>query len=144
MTPQQNQMEQQVRDFHWLLSSFVDGTAHVDEAVAVSSDGFLLGASAGPDRAHIEQLSAIAAGLTSLTTGAADCFDYGSVELVMTRMEGGFLLLSRISDGSCLAVLANRSCDVSAVSYEMTLLVDRIGRLLTPFLVTELKNALTV
>jgi predicted regulator of Ras-like GTPase activity (Roadblock/LC7/MglB family) len=140
----QDDLDRQIDDFHWLLENFVHQTAGAEEAVAVSSDGFLLGASAGPDRPNIEQLAAVSAGLASLTRGAADCFEYGTVELVMVRMSRGFLFLSRISDGSCLAVLADASAEVASVAYEMTLLVERVGAILSPALVTELKNALVV
>jgi len=137
-------LEVQIEDFHWLLDNFVRQTPGVNEAAAVSSDGFLLGASVGPDRTDIEQLAAITAGLSSLTSGAAECFEYGAVELVMVRMNRGFLFLSRISDGSSLAVLTSTNSDVAAVAYEMTMLVKRVGDILTPTIVTELKNALTV
>jgi hypothetical protein len=47
-------------------------------------------------------------------------------------MDRGVLLLTSIRDGSCLAVLAVRDCDVSQVAYEMTVLVDQVGQILTP------------
>lgn len=47
-------------------------------------------------------------------------------------MERGLLLIMSISDGSCLAVLAAADCDLGLVAYEMTLLVERAGRALTP------------
>jgi hypothetical protein len=37
-----------------------------------------------------------------------------------------------ISEGSMLAVLAERSCDMGMVGYEMTLLASRVGHMLTP------------
>jgi uncharacterized protein len=37
-----------------------------------------------------------------------------------------------ISDGSILAVLAAPECDADQVSYEMTLLVEAVGDVLTP------------
>ena len=47
-------------------------------------------------------------------------------------MEGGLLLVMAISNGSSLAVLAASGCDMGLVAYEMTLLVERVGRVLTP------------
>ena len=47
-------------------------------------------------------------------------------------MEGGLLLVMSISNGSSLAVLASSDCDMGLVAYEMTLLVERVGRALTP------------
>ena len=42
-------------------------------------------------------------------------------------MEEGYLFVSSVSDGSALGVVADRRCDVGAVGYQMTLLVDRVG-----------------
>jgi predicted regulator of Ras-like GTPase activity (Roadblock/LC7/MglB family) len=50
----------------------------------------------------------------------------------MVEMEGGLLFVMAISDGSCLAVLAGPDCDTHVVSYEMTLLVEAVGDILTP------------
>ena len=44
------------------------------------------------------------------------------------------MLIKAISDGSSLAVLAARQCDMELVSYEMTLLVEAVGEALTPAL----------
>ena len=38
-------------------------------------------------------------------------------------MAGGYLFVTSISEGSMLAVLAERSCDMGMIGYEMTLLV---------------------
>jgi hypothetical protein len=37
-----------------------------------------------------------------------------------------------MSEGSVLAVLAERACDMAMIGYEMTLLAARVGRMLTP------------
>ena len=47
-----------------------------------------------------------------------------------------------ISDGSCLAVLAASTCNVAVVAYEMTVLVARVGDVLTPSLRAELQAIL--
>lgn len=47
-----------------------------------------------------------------------------------------------ISDGSCLAVLADAQCDVGLVGYEMSMLVARAGAVLTPELRRELQATL--
>jgi hypothetical protein len=60
----------------------------------------------------------------------------------VVELSGCFLFIGRISEGSCLGVVAERACDVGLVAYEMTMLVDRAGKALTPALVQELQNAL--
>lgn len=128
------------RQFDWLLSSFVAKTAGVVDAVGVSSDGLLMARSDGLGRAGAEQLAAIVSALVSLGQGTARCCGATRLEQVIVEMDGGFLFVAAISDGSVLGVLSRRDCDVGLVGYEMTLLVERAGRLLTPEIVSELKR----
>ena len=48
-------------------------------------------------------------------------------------------MIMSISDGSCLAVLAAPDCDMGLVAYQMTLLVERAGQVLTPAVRAELQ-----
>ena len=114
------------------------GVAH---AVVVSADGLLLTGSARLPLDRADQLAAVASGLVSLTQGAARCFEAGAVNETVVEMELGIMVLMSISDGSCLAVLASPSCDIGLIGYEMTLLVDRVGQLLTPELRSELQGS---
>ncbi len=75
----------------------------------------------------------------SLGTGAR-CFEAGGVKETIVEMDGGIMLLMAISDGSALAVLASPMCDIGQVAYEMTLLVDRVGQILTPELRAQLQG----
>ncbi|MGH3343170.1 MAG: roadblock/LC7 domain-containing protein [Carbonactinosporaceae bacterium] len=135
-------MSNEARNLNWLLANFVERVPGVAHTVAVSSDGLLLAVSEGLPRDRADQLSAIASGLTSLTQGAARCFEGGKVNQTLIEMERGLLFVMSISDGSCLAVLASTSCDIGLVGYEMALLVDRVGAVLTPALRAELHEAL--
>ncbi len=126
--------------FGWLVTDFAERVPGVAHAVVVSADGLLLTASSGLPRDRADQLAAVASGLVSLTVGAARCFDAGSVVQTVVEMERGFVLLMSISDGSCLAVLAAPNCDIGLIGYEMTLLVDRVGQLLTPELRAQLQG----
>lgn len=127
--------------FNWLLNNFVEQTPGVSSAVAVSSDGLLMSLSSSVPRATAEQLAAIISGLASLGHSTARCFALGGLDQVIIAMRGGFLFVSSVSDGSCLGVVAQRGCDIGAVGYQMGLLVERAGAVLTPALVTELKEA---
>jgi predicted regulator of Ras-like GTPase activity (Roadblock/LC7/MglB family) len=99
-------LSDEARNFNWLLNSFVDQTAGVTDAVAVSSDGLLMAASSSLDRASAEQLAAIISGFVSLGHGASRCFDFAGLEQIIVAMRQGFLFVSSISDGSCLGVVA--------------------------------------
>ena len=129
--------------FNWLLVNFVRNTDGVRDAVAVSSDGLLIAMSAGLDRAAADQLAAIVSGLVSLARSASRRHDFDGLKLIMIEMRLGFLLVSTIADGSCIGVLADVSCDVGLIGYEIALLVDRAGAILTPALIAESRMALT-
>jgi uncharacterized protein len=116
-------------ELSWLVSSFKRDVPGVAHAVLVSADGLMVAASDGLPRDRADQLSAMAAGLSSLTTGAAHLFAAGRVVQSVIEMERGFMLLMSVGDGSHLAVLAQHGCDIGLVGYEMTLLVDRVGRM---------------
>ena len=121
-----------MQNIGWLLNTFayqVPGVAHV---IAVSADGLLLASSQDLPFERADQLAAITAGVISLTDGAARAFDGGPIRQTIIEMDGGYLFLMAVSDGSALAVLAARACDVGQVGYEMALLVDRVGGALTP------------
>lgn len=133
-------MSEGARSFSWLLNGFVDKTAGVSDAVAVSADGLLMAMSSSLERASAEQLAAIISGMVSLGNGASGCFGFDGLEQVIVAMRKGFLFMSAISDGSCLGIVAGKSCDMGLVGYQTTLLVERAGSVLTPDLVAELKQ----
>jgi predicted regulator of Ras-like GTPase activity (Roadblock/LC7/MglB family) len=132
----------ETRDVNWLLSNFVDATAGVRQAIAVSSDGLLMAMSANLDRAGADRLAAIVAGLRSLADGAARVMSAGGVAQVMVEMHDAYLFVTSISDGSALGVMAVRDANLGLIGYELTVLVERIGGHLTPDLVAELKASL--
>ena len=130
------------RNLNWLVGNFAKATPGVAHAMVVSADGLPVAVSTRLERARADQLAAIASGLASLTVGAARCFDGGLVKQTVVEMEGGFMFVMSISDGSCLAVLAASTCNVGVVAYEMAVLVARAGDVLTPSLRAELQASL--
>ncbi|MEO3781936.1 roadblock/LC7 domain-containing protein [Actinocorallia sp. B10E7] len=130
----------EVQSFNWLLGNFVRGTDGVADAVAVSSDGLLMARSEGLDRKGAERLAAIVSGMTSLAHSASRQYGFEGLKLVMIEMRRGFLLVSSISDGSCLGVVAGSQCDLGLVGHEIALLCERFGGLLTPQIVARLKT----
>jgi predicted regulator of Ras-like GTPase activity (Roadblock/LC7/MglB family) len=136
------ELSQAAQNLNWLITNFVDRVPGVAHTVVVSSDGLLLAVSDGFPRDRADQLAAVASGLSSLTQGAARIFEGGSVTQTVVEMLRGFLFVMAISDGSVLAVLASSDCDMGLIGYEMALLVERAGDVLTPALRAELQNAL--
>jgi uncharacterized protein len=120
------------QDLNWLITGFTARVADVAHAIVVSADGVPLAVSQRLPPAYAGQLAAITSGLVSLMQGAARIFEAGLPTQALVEMEGGLLFVMAINDGSCLAVLAGPECDTNVVSYEMTLLVEAVGDILTP------------
>lgn len=130
--------------FGWLLDGFVRSVAGARHTLVVSADGLLMAVSDGLDRTSGDQLAAIVAGLSSLARGAAGQLGGGAVQQAVVEMDHGFLFLMNVSGGSVLATVAEPTCDVGLIGYEMTLLVARTEATLTPRLVAEMRAGLPV
>jgi predicted regulator of Ras-like GTPase activity (Roadblock/LC7/MglB family) len=122
------------QDLNWLVSEFAVRVADVAHAAVVSADGVPLALSEDIPEEYSEQLAAITSGLSSLMQGAARIFEAGVPTQALVEMQGGLMLVKSISDGSSLAVLASPDCDTDLVSYEMSLLVEAVGEVLSPAL----------
>ena len=126
-------------ELDWLLDDFVDRVPGASSAAVVTADGLVLCVSAQIPGDSADQLAAITSGLASLTDGAAQFFSAGGVRQLIVEMDDGFLFVARVSDGSVLAVMCESSCDIGLIGYEMSLLIGRIGKVLTPELRSQLR-----
>ena len=90
----------------WLLDDLVERVPSAQQAVVLSADGLLMGASSGLTREDAEHLSAMAAGFQSLAKGASRHFRAGPVRQTVVEMESAFLFVTAAGQGACLAVLA--------------------------------------
>jgi uncharacterized protein len=122
--PQNNSMD-------WLVSNFARDVPGVSHAVLVSVDGLLIAASEQLPRERAEQLAAVTSGLASLAAGAAQLFEAGQVLQSVVEMANGYLLVMRVGDGSHLATLAASTCDIGQIGYEMAVLVERVGNVVS-------------
>ena len=122
------------QDLNWLISDFTSRVADVAHAAVVSADGVPLALSEGIPEFFAEQLAAITSGLASLMQGAARIFEAGAPTQALVEMAGGLMIVKSVSDGSSLCVLASPECDTELVSYEMSLLVEAVGEVLSPAL----------
>ena len=136
------ELSSEARNLNWLVQNFAERVPGVNEAVVVSSDGLPIATSSGLDRDAADRFAAVASGLIGLAYGAAGRFGGGAVTQIIIEMEHAFLFVTGISDGSCLAVVAGASCDVGLVGYEMAVLVEKAGAVLTPELRAELQSTL--
>ena len=137
-----NTLSSEAQSLTWLVNNFVADVPGVTHAVVVSADGLLLIASDELTDERAQQLSAVASGTRSLAETSSRLFSLGSSKQTIVRMERAYLFVMAISDGSCLAALASAGCDMKIVAYQMTLLVESSGHVLTPQIRRELRSGL--
>jgi uncharacterized protein len=132
-------LSSEAQQFNWLLSQFAANTPEVVDAIAVSSDGLLIATSQRLDRSSADRLAAITSALISLAQGAGRVYNIGSPNKVIIDLDGGYLLVSAISAGSTLGVLASRQANLGNLAYEMAVFANRAGEVISPQLIEELK-----
>lgn len=111
----------------WLINALVERVPQVTRAVVQSADGILMGASHGLDQADAKYLAALAAGLQSLAQGARHHLDGGEVHQTIIEMSNAFLFVTAAGDSASVTVLSDADVDTGQISYEMALLVRRVG-----------------
>lgn len=114
-------------DLDWLLDELVERVLPARQAVVLSADGLLLGASAGQQRDDAEHLCALASGLSSLARGTSRQVAGGPVRQTVVEMESAFLFVTTAGQGACLAVVSDADADIGLVAYEMAMLVTQVG-----------------
>lgn len=129
-------------NFNFLLVDFVRRVPDVRHTLVVSADGLLMAVSDGLDRTSGDQLGAIVSGLASLAGGASRQLRGGLVRQAVVEMDNAFLFTMTVGDGSVLAAVAEGTCDVGLVGYEMTVLVNRAESVMTPSLISEMRASL--
>ncbi len=139
MTVHTGHLSNEAQQFSWLLSQFAANTPEVIDAIAVSSDGLLVATSQRVDRASADRLAAITSAIISLAHGAASTYDLGSPNKVVIDLDRGYLLVSSISAGATLGVLATRAANLGNLAYEMAIFANRAGEVISPQLIEELK-----
>jgi predicted regulator of Ras-like GTPase activity (Roadblock/LC7/MglB family) len=138
------QLSQAAQNVSWMLDHFVRETAEVEQVIGVSSDGLLMAMSVQMERGDADKLGATVSGMTTLATSASRLLHKGGLIQVITEFGDGYLIASLISGRACLGVVTSRNCDLGLVGYETTMLVARVGAILTPELITELKANLAL
>jgi predicted regulator of Ras-like GTPase activity (Roadblock/LC7/MglB family) len=139
MTVYADHLSSEAQQFNWLLSQFAAKTPEVIDAIAVSSDGLLIAMSHKLDRADADRLAAITSAMMSLAVGAGNVYTLGAPNKIILALDGGFLLVSAISAGATLGVLATRSANLGNLAYEMAVFANRAGEVISPQLIEELK-----
>ncbi|KAB2341532.1 roadblock/LC7 domain-containing protein [Actinomadura rudentiformis] len=118
-------------DLSWLLDDLVDRVGQIQQAVLLSKDGLVMGASANVTRDDAEHLAAISAGVQSLANGACDHFSKKEVRQTIIEMDDALFFVCSAGSGSCLAVLSDSGGNAGLVGYEMAMLTKRLRKRLT-------------
>lgn len=139
MTVPIQRVSTEAQQFNWLLNQFAANTPLVADVIAVSSDGLLIAMTNSLERADADQLAAITSAIISLANGASQVYDLGVPHKVIIDLDRGYLLVSSISLGAVLGVLAAKSANLGQLAYEMVMFANRAGAVLTPGLIEELK-----
>jgi len=116
------------RELDWLLGNLASTADGVQYAVALSSDGLLLGRSPGLSRDEADHLAALAAGVQSMASGASRRFGRGEVRQTVIEMDEALLFITSADRSTCLAVLTDAEADAGLIAYEMAVLVRRVGQ----------------
>ncbi|MET7424494.1 roadblock/LC7 domain-containing protein [Dactylosporangium sp. NPDC005555] len=140
MTVPMQHVSAEAEQFNWLLDQFATNTPLVADAIAVSSDGLLIATTNSLERADADRMAAITSAIISLANGASQVFDLGAPNKVIIDLSRGYLLVSAISVGAVLGVLAAKSANLGQLAYEMAMFANRAGAVLTPGLIEELKS----
>lgn len=117
------------RSLQPVLAGFVEQTPGVAHALVASADGVPVSSSRGLPRGRARQLAGMAAGLVDLGYAVTGTVEAGRVVQTVVEMEQGLLLAIRVSDRSCLAVLAAATADRARVGYEAAQLAGRLRSL---------------
>lgn len=118
-------------DLSWLLDDLVDRIDEVRQAVLLSGDGMVMGASSNISRDDAEHLAAIAAGVQSLARGACEHLRRKQVRQTIIELDDALFFVCAAGNGSCLAVLSGSRGNAGLVGYEMALLTKRLRKRLT-------------
>ncbi|WUI02686.1 roadblock/LC7 domain-containing protein [Spirillospora sp. NBC_00431] len=115
-------------ELDWLLEDLVQRVGEVHQAVLLSRDGLVMGASSGVTRKDAEFLAALSSGFHSLANGAREHFKAKQVRQTVVELDGLLFFVMPAGNGSCLAVLSDAGGNAGLVAYETTMLIKRVRR----------------
>jgi predicted regulator of Ras-like GTPase activity (Roadblock/LC7/MglB family) len=115
----------------WLLDNLVARVTNVRQALLLSRDGLVVAKSQNLSREEGDNLSALAAGVHSLARGVGRQVGGEEVRQTIIEMDSAFMFVMAAGQGTCLAVLASADANLGVMSYEMAMLVRRMGVHLT-------------
>lgn len=113
-------------ELSWMLDDLVQRVEQVHQAVLLSRDGLVMGASRTVSQADAEFLAALSSGFHSLSNGAREHFGARQVRQAVIELDDKLFFVVPAGSGSCLAVLSTAGPKAGLVAYEMALLIKRV------------------
>ncbi|MDX3522798.1 roadblock/LC7 domain-containing protein [Streptomyces scabiei] len=113
----------------WLMEGLLERTPGARHALVLSRDGLRLCRTPELSVDRADQLSAIAAGIQSLSHGASMEFGDGSggVRSAMAEFHGGVLFIVEAGEGAHLALVTDEDADPGLVGHNMSELIEQLG-----------------
>ncbi|MFF5361033.1 roadblock/LC7 domain-containing protein [Streptomyces scabiei] len=113
----------------WLMEGLLERTPGARHALVLSRDGLRLCRTPELSVDRADQLSAIAAGIQSLSHGASVEFGDGSggVRSAMAEFHGGVLFIVEAGEGAHLALVTDEDADPGLVGHNMSELIEQLG-----------------
>lgn len=119
-------------DLDWVMTALKKKVPGVLHALTATADGLYLASTPGLDEPTRKLLSSITSGLASLTASAAVTCGAERPVQTLVEIDRGFMIVASIADTAAVIVLTTRDVDLGLVGYELGLLVQKVGRVLTP------------
>jgi len=109
------------------LDAFFDEVKGVTDIVVISDNGLCIAARSQLLPDDIDRMAANLSMLHALTTGAAEYLGGHTVLHTAVQSKNGYLAMMRADGRILVAVIADRSCDIGQVVYELSRLCDHIA-----------------
>lgn len=128
--------------FGWLLSRFTRATAGVVQTVAVSADGRLVAAADGMTHSDARRLAGFTTAMLNLAEAGGEACAAGAVEKVIVDLNQGYLFINAINPHCLLGIVAGGGTDLAELAYDITVLINQVGSVVTPELIDSLAAAI--
>jgi predicted regulator of Ras-like GTPase activity (Roadblock/LC7/MglB family) len=114
-------------DLGHLLDAFLHEVKGVIDILVLGDNGLCFAAESALQPDDIDRMAANLSMLQALTTGAAQYLGSHNVLNTAVQSESGYLAMMRVDEQLLVAVIADRSCEIGHLVYELARLCDHIA-----------------
>ncbi|OKI09351.1 hypothetical protein A6A06_01160 [Streptomyces sp. CB02923] len=116
------------KDLTWLMTSLIEQTPGVVEALLLSADGLKVTCDGQLDTDAADQMAAVCSGLVALGEGFEAHCAAGRLRSLTVALSDRQVVVMEAGDGTILAVLADAEADTGAIGAAMVQLIERVRR----------------